>query len=86
VSCGPPSLVSTIEREHLLPVALHAGDGPAAPRRLVERLVEPPDMRVAVIGPFALGNGREQGGGPAVPPSRMLRRSRRWRALSSVEV
>src|SRR4029450_4232991 len=38
-----------------LPVRLHVDDGPAAFFRLVHRLVEPADARIAVIGVFALG-------------------------------
>src|SRR5258708_4316668 len=44
-----------VERKHPLPVALHARDDPAASLRFVETLVQPPDVRLAVIRPFALG-------------------------------
>ena len=48
---------SRVEGKHLLPVALHVDDGPAAPDRFIPGLVEASDRRVAVIGPFAHGVG-----------------------------
>src|SRR5262245_15457664 len=40
-----------------LPVRLHVDHSPAALLRFVQRLVEPADARIAVIGVFALGIG-----------------------------
>src|SRR5262245_50743247 len=48
---------SLLERKDLLPVGLHVHDRPALRIRLVERLVETPDRRLAVVGVFALGVG-----------------------------
>src|SRR5258705_3869196 len=44
-----------LERENHIPVQFHVHDGPAPGLRLVERLVEFPDARLAVVGPFAHG-------------------------------
>src|SRR5262247_3621495 len=60
-------------REDLLPVRLHVDHRPVALPGFVERLVEPADVRVPVIGIFALGigvmnnaheTGTRPGGGP----------------------
>src|SRR5262245_58976107 len=48
----PPSL---FKRENPLPVRFHADDNPLLCPRLVERLVEPADRRLAVVGELALG-------------------------------
>src|SRR5262245_11280637 len=42
-----------LERVDLLPVGFHVDDRPAPRLRLVERLVESADVRLAVVGPFA---------------------------------
>src|SRR5262249_61585463 len=52
---GPPFRVLLLEREDLLPVGLHADDDPVVGLRLVERLVEPADVRLAIIRELALG-------------------------------
>src|SRR5262245_66297424 len=44
---------SLFEREDLLPVSLHVDDRPAPALRLVERLVQPADVRLAVVRPLA---------------------------------
>ena len=51
------SLLHFSLREHRLPVVLHVDDRPALRLGLVERLVELADVRVAVVGEFALGVG-----------------------------
>src|SRR5688572_11515328 len=48
---------SGLEREDLLPVPLHVHDGPALRLRLIQRLVEFSDLRLPVVGVFALGIG-----------------------------
>src|SRR5262245_4322210 len=42
-----------LERVDLLPVGLHVDDRPAPRLGLVERLVQPADVRLAVVRPFA---------------------------------
>src|SRR6185503_19038811 len=47
----------SLERKHALPVLFHVDDGPLLRRRLVERLVEPADRRLPVVGPLAFAVG-----------------------------
>src|SRR5688572_19015693 len=57
---GDPSLCETcgsLARKHRLPIVLHVDDGPPPLRGFVQRPVELPDVRVAVVGPLALGVG-----------------------------
>src|SRR5262245_48735008 len=42
-----------LERVDLLPVGFHIDDRPAPRLRLDERLVEPADVRLAIVGPLA---------------------------------
>src|SRR5262245_9075420 len=66
-------LDESLEREHALPVLLHVDDRPACGGRLIECLVELPDVRVAVVGPLPIAVGvvhehREAGAGTGGRP------------------
>ncbi len=68
----PPRLLAS-EREDLLPVVFHVDDGPALCLRLVERLVELADRRIAVVGPFAHARRCDARSARSAAPRRPLR-------------
>src|SRR3954463_15291987 len=48
---------SRLERKNAFPVPLHVDDCPALGASVIERLIELPDVRMAIVSPFAFSIG-----------------------------